>query len=80
MSVCFFKEQEENGENGEEAKNGEAEAEPSTVAEKENGEVKKSEAQSTTKEDEPGSSNAENSEEPVRINTCVLLHIMKAYS
>ncbi|PZC82300.1 hypothetical protein B5X24_HaOG210856 [Helicoverpa armigera] len=63
-------EQEENGENGE---NGEAEAEVDEAAEPEkekaNGEVEKSEAESTTKEEEPGSSTAqEDNEEPGTTN------------
>ncbi|XP_047024542.1 histone-binding protein N1/N2 [Helicoverpa zea] len=63
-------EQEENGENGE---NGEAEAEVDETAEPEkekaNGEVEKSEAESTTKEEEPGSSTAqEDNEEPGTTN------------
>lgn len=60
----FSLEQEENGENGEADAGGEAEAKPEGA--KENGEVEKTEAESTTKEDEPGSSAAaEENEEPV---------------
>uniref|UniRef100_A0A2A4ITI6 Tetratricopeptide SHNi-TPR domain-containing protein n=1 Tax=Heliothis virescens TaxID=7102 RepID=A0A2A4ITI6_HELVI len=62
--------EEENGENGE---NGEAEAEVEEAAEPEkekaNGEVEKSEAESTTKEEEPGSSTVqEENEEPGTTN------------
>ena len=61
----FVLEQEANGEN---AENGDAEAEADAEPEeaKENGQVEKIEAESTTKEDEPGSSAAtEENEEPV---------------